>query len=87
LYNTLVSGLGRFFTSYIEGMTSFVEKDLHIEQYMAILSNSTFIVQQIFPITQSQVTERFERVIPELEKQMTELGGNYLLFNLKMLWD
>lgn len=56
-------------------MTSAVEKDLHIEQYLAILSNSTFVVEQIFPTTQAQVTERFERVIPELEKQMKELSG------------
>ena len=77
MYNTLVSGLGRFFTSYIEGMTSVVERDLHVEQYMAILSNSTFIVQQIFPITQAQVTERFERVIPELETQMKDLSGKF----------
>ncbi|KAJ3347938.1 exocyst complex component exo84 [Kappamyces sp. JEL0680] len=73
LYNTIVSALGRFFLTFANGLKVAVEKPLEVSQYIAIMTNVSFVVEHIFKTTAAQLTDRFERPIPELEREGKEL--------------
>ena len=53
-----------------------MEKSFTVSQYLALLSDASFVVEEIFPTTQSQVTDRFERPVPELEILVGELNAS-----------
>lgn len=55
------------------GMKIAIEQKLKVSEYLVILTNTAFIVDHIFPTTKAQVTDRFNRTIPELEREKIEL--------------
>jgi hypothetical protein len=45
--------------TFVEGLQQAVERNLAVPQYIAIMTNAAFIIDHIFPITQSQLREGF----------------------------
>ncbi|KAJ3255507.1 exocyst complex component exo84 [Boothiomyces macroporosus] len=77
LYNTIVTALGKFFKTFIDGLLVQSENLFTIEQYLKILVNSQFIADHVYPITKAQLMERFDRTIPELDSLQTDMQEKY----------
>ncbi|KAI8894313.1 hypothetical protein BC833DRAFT_605363 [Globomyces pollinis-pini] len=78
LYNCIVKSLGAFFKTYIQTLNIQIDKELSVSQYLTILTDAVFIVEHIFKNTKHQLTERFDRPIPELIKEQLELKNMVL---------
>ncbi|KAJ3318000.1 exocyst complex component exo84 [Boothiomyces sp. JEL0866] len=85
LYNTIVTALGKFFKTFIEGLLLQSENLFTIEQYIKILVNSQFIADHVYPITKTQLMERFDRTIPELDNAVVKIKKNSLKQILALL--
>ncbi|KAJ3274292.1 exocyst complex component exo84 [Terramyces sp. JEL0728] len=78
LYNTIVTALGKFFKTFIDGLLLQSENVYTVEQYLKILIDAMFIADHVYPITKAQLMERFDRTIPELDSLQTEIQEQLL---------
>lgn len=67
LYNTVISSLIKFFEIYFEGLSTTFEQSLRNEGYCCLVTNAIFVGKQILPKLKVQLSERFERIIPEID--------------------
>ncbi|KAK5666484.1 hypothetical protein BDV3_006192 [Batrachochytrium dendrobatidis] len=68
LYNKIVASLSALFEVYVIYTSAALQKDFSNKQICVVLSNITFVVEQMLPKVKIQLEEQFERVIPELDE-------------------
>ena len=73
LYNEVVEALGTFFKTFTMEIKEIALKEFQpVNEYLFIDTDATFVIDVLFPHTISQLEERFERDIPELQKELKE---------------
>ena len=79
LYNEVVEALGTFFKTYTMEIKEIALKEAQpVNEYLFIETDAAFVIEVLFPHTISQLEERFERDIPELQKDLKECKSTHI---------
>ncbi|KAJ3293381.1 exocyst complex component exo84 [Rhizoclosmatium sp. JEL0117] len=75
LYAKIVWCLTDFFSSYLIRIMDVFEKKWTNKQYYVMITNCGFVIDNMMPQVASQLAQRFDRSIPELDEHRGRLRG------------